>query len=119
MLMWISVVGVLARIQLLRVISCWYVSCGDQQRALRNFEVTMFCVQEPAVGSSSNADVDFSRWCISVYPAVASDPLLVTDLCCSDLIVAAMCGNYSSEAGFPGFAAGRGYDPAGGALGGG
>ncbi|KZV53080.1 hypothetical protein F511_15827 [Dorcoceras hygrometricum] len=92
---------------------------------------------------------------------------MVTDLCCSDLIVAAVCGNYSSEAGepcfvvalfsyqdartsgntalsspcwsvnphassgylpqfigwaiagFPGFAAGRGYDPTGGAPGGG
>ncbi|KZV18752.1 hypothetical protein F511_37732 [Dorcoceras hygrometricum] len=43
----------------------------------------------------------------------------VTDLCCSDLIVAAVCGDYSSEAGFPGYAAGRGYDPAGGAPGGG
>ncbi|KZV31160.1 hypothetical protein F511_20958 [Dorcoceras hygrometricum] len=50
MLTWISDVGVLARIQLLRVISCWHVSCGDQQRALRNFEATAFCVQEPAVG---------------------------------------------------------------------
>ncbi|KZV53973.1 hypothetical protein F511_42238 [Dorcoceras hygrometricum] len=49
MLMWISVVGVLARIQLLRVISCWYVSWDDQQRALRDFEETMFCEQEPVV----------------------------------------------------------------------
>ncbi|KZV18104.1 hypothetical protein F511_19125 [Dorcoceras hygrometricum] len=71
------------------------------------------------VGRSSNADVDSRRWCSSAYPAVASDQLLVIDLCCSDLIVAAVCGNYSSEAGFPGFAAGRGYDPAGGAPGGG
>ncbi|KZV24192.1 hypothetical protein F511_39786 [Dorcoceras hygrometricum] len=29
------------------------------------------------VGSSSNADVDFSLWSISAYPAVASDQLLV------------------------------------------
>ncbi|KZV30353.1 hypothetical protein F511_25723 [Dorcoceras hygrometricum] len=43
----------------------------------------------------------------------------VTDLCCSDLVVAAVCGNYSSEAGFSGFAAGRGYDPTGGTPGGG
>ncbi|KZV43019.1 cyclic nucleotide-gated ion channel 1-like [Dorcoceras hygrometricum] len=50
MLMWISVVGVLARSQLLRVISCWYVSCDDQQRALRDSEATMFCEQEPTVG---------------------------------------------------------------------
>ncbi|KZV52530.1 hypothetical protein F511_31596 [Dorcoceras hygrometricum] len=42
MLTWIPDVGVLARIQLLRVISCWYLSCGDQQRALRNFEATTF-----------------------------------------------------------------------------
>ncbi|KZV39131.1 hypothetical protein F511_28942 [Dorcoceras hygrometricum] len=47
---WIPDVGVLARIQLLRVISCWYVSCDDHQIALRDFEATMFCVQEPAVG---------------------------------------------------------------------
>ncbi|KZV17333.1 hypothetical protein F511_22375 [Dorcoceras hygrometricum] len=43
----------------------------------------------------------------------------VTDLCCSDFVVAAVCGNYSSEAGFPSSAAVRGYDPAGGAPGGG
>ncbi|KZV18783.1 hypothetical protein F511_37493 [Dorcoceras hygrometricum] len=89
----------------------------------------------------------------------------VTDLCCSEFVVAAVCGNCSLEAGevrmlslyyswnwhgyyvfavcspywgltprslwgccfclpvccsgFPGFAAGRGYDPAGGAPGGG
>ncbi|KZV28707.1 hypothetical protein F511_12575 [Dorcoceras hygrometricum] len=47
---WILVVGVLAHIQLLRVISCWYVSCDDQQRALRDSEATTFCEQEPAVG---------------------------------------------------------------------
>ncbi|KZV41879.1 hypothetical protein F511_22795 [Dorcoceras hygrometricum] len=178
MLTWIPDVGVLARIQLLRVISCWYVSCDDQQRALRDFEAMTFCEQEPVVGfvrSSSNAYVDSRRWCISAYPAVASDQLLeaaamltwipdvgvlariqllrviscwyvscddqqralrdfeamtfceqepvvgftsavershalrllvcgsavgseVTDQCCSDLIVAAVCGNYSSEA---------------------
>ncbi|KZV18735.1 ubiquitin carboxyl-terminal hydrolase 14 [Dorcoceras hygrometricum] len=27
--------------------------------------------------SSSNADEDFSRWCISAYPAIASDQLLL------------------------------------------
>ncbi|KZV36005.1 hypothetical protein F511_14522 [Dorcoceras hygrometricum] len=43
----------------------------------------------------------------------------VTDLCCSDFVVAAVCGNCSSDAGFPGFADVRGYDPAGGAPGGG
>ncbi|KZV52533.1 cytidine deaminase 1-like [Dorcoceras hygrometricum] len=53
MLTWIPDVGVLALIQLLRVISCWYVSCVDQQRELRNFEATKFCVQEPAVGFAS------------------------------------------------------------------
>ncbi|KZV43184.1 hypothetical protein F511_39593 [Dorcoceras hygrometricum] len=52
-----------------------------------------FCLK-----SSSNADVDSRRWCISVYPTVASDQLLVKDLCCSDFVVAAVCGNYSSEA---------------------
>ncbi|KZV18396.1 hypothetical protein F511_28403 [Dorcoceras hygrometricum] len=50
MLTWISVVGVLARNQLLRVIRSWYFSCDDQQRALRDSEETMFCEQEPAVG---------------------------------------------------------------------
>ncbi|KZV58019.1 hypothetical protein F511_39287 [Dorcoceras hygrometricum] len=39
-----------ARDRLLRVISCWYFSCDDQQRALRDSEVTTFCEQEPAVG---------------------------------------------------------------------
>ncbi|KZV39305.1 myosin-9 [Dorcoceras hygrometricum] len=54
----------------------------------------------PNAGSSSSASLDFSRWCISTYPVVARDQLLrVTDLCCSDLVVAAVCGNYSSEAG--------------------
>ncbi|KZV26414.1 hypothetical protein F511_29212 [Dorcoceras hygrometricum] len=171
MLMWISVVGVLARIQLLRVIYCW-----------------MF------VGSSSNADVDFSRWCTSTYPAIASDLLLVSVAlhthdhfhfsCCSRALLllcflTRMRGraaiphshlpagllalirrvvNYHSSwvgqqqvellihlvlscspywgltlrslwgcciclpvccSGFPGFAAGRGYDPADGAPGGG
>ncbi|KZV58411.1 hypothetical protein F511_21168 [Dorcoceras hygrometricum] len=90
------------------------------------------CVPAVAVGinwsSSSNADVDFSRWCISAYPAVARDQLLrvisgwyvscddqrndsvlsavalyqllvVTDLCCSDFVVAAACGNCGSGAG--------------------
>ncbi|KZV17137.1 hypothetical protein F511_25740 [Dorcoceras hygrometricum] len=50
MLTWILVVGVLACIQLLRVISCWYFSCDDQQRDLRNSEATTFCEQEPVVG---------------------------------------------------------------------
>ncbi|KZV19143.1 cyclic nucleotide-gated ion channel 1-like [Dorcoceras hygrometricum] len=40
----------IVRDQLLRVISCWYFSCDDQQRALRDSEATMFCEQEPAVG---------------------------------------------------------------------
>ncbi|KZV54108.1 hypothetical protein F511_28867 [Dorcoceras hygrometricum] len=56
MLTWISIVGVLARIQLLRVISCCYVSCGDQERALRDLEATTFCVQEPAVGFAPGSD---------------------------------------------------------------
>ncbi|KZV19135.1 hypothetical protein F511_39658 [Dorcoceras hygrometricum] len=120
------------------------------------------CVPALAVGIdwSSSASLDFDRWCISTYPAVASDQLLVTDLCCSDLIVAVVCGNCSSEvklshcirkiifisavvavlcccsvflpgcegdviphshlpAGFQGYTAGRGFDPAGGAPGGG
>ncbi|KZV20580.1 Serine/threonine protein kinase [Dorcoceras hygrometricum] len=34
---------------LLRVISCWYVGCDDQQRALIDSEATTFCEQEPAV----------------------------------------------------------------------
>ncbi|KZV52777.1 hypothetical protein F511_38593 [Dorcoceras hygrometricum] len=59
MLTWISVVGVLARIQLLRETNC--------------------CER----------------------PTVVSDQLLVTDLCCSDFVVAAACGNCSSGAGEP------------------
>ncbi|KZV32307.1 hypothetical protein F511_22469 [Dorcoceras hygrometricum] len=43
-------------------VSCWYFSR---------------CV---LVGSSSNANVDFSRWCISAYPAIARDQLLVSIL---------------------------------------
>ncbi|KZV39509.1 hypothetical protein F511_37218 [Dorcoceras hygrometricum] len=143
MLMWISVVGVLARIQLLRVISRWYVSCDDQQRALWDLEATTFCEQEPAgawhrhrfwlsVGisssssgisrSSSNADVDFSRWCIRAYPTVASDQLLrVAKL---RRLVKLERQRFEWSAlyqllGFPGFATSRGYDPAGGAPGGG
>ncbi|KZV37073.1 hypothetical protein F511_25641 [Dorcoceras hygrometricum] len=46
-------------------------------------------------GSNNSALIDFSHWCISAYPAVACDQLLVTDLCCSDFIVAAVCGNSS------------------------
>ncbi|KZV38432.1 putative (S)-N-methylcoclaurine 3'-hydroxylase isozyme 2-like [Dorcoceras hygrometricum] len=42
-----------ARDQLLRVISCWYASCDDQQRALRASEATTFCEQESAVGFAS------------------------------------------------------------------
>ncbi|KZV45063.1 hypothetical protein F511_12661 [Dorcoceras hygrometricum] len=46
----ISSYPAVARDQLLRVISCWYFSCEDQQRALRDSEATTFCEQEPAVG---------------------------------------------------------------------
>ncbi|KZV17140.1 TMV resistance protein N-like [Dorcoceras hygrometricum] len=45
----ISAYLAVARDQLLRVISCWYFSCDDQQRALRDSEATAFCDQEPAV----------------------------------------------------------------------
>ncbi|KZV16688.1 hypothetical protein F511_20609 [Dorcoceras hygrometricum] len=69
MLTWTSDVGVLARIQLFRVISCWYVSCDDHGVAIDFARCVL-------VGSSSNADVDFRRWCISTYPAVPSDQLL-------------------------------------------
>ncbi|KZV23046.1 hypothetical protein F511_25060 [Dorcoceras hygrometricum] len=96
MLTWISVVGVLARIQLLRVISCWYVSCDDQQRALRDFEAMTFCEQEPAVG--------FLLSVLGFNPEVPLGCCFCLPVCCS---------------GFPGFAAGRGYNPAGGAPGGG
>ncbi|KZV25122.1 DNA/RNA polymerase superfamily protein [Dorcoceras hygrometricum] len=49
----ISVYPAVARDQLLRVISCRYFSCDDHQRALRDFEATTFCEQEPAVGFAS------------------------------------------------------------------
>ncbi|KZV37013.1 histone-lysine N-methyltransferase ASHH1-like [Dorcoceras hygrometricum] len=49
----ISAYLAVARDQLLRVISCFYFSCDDQQRALRDSEATTFCVQEPAVGFST------------------------------------------------------------------
>ncbi|KZV52236.1 hypothetical protein F511_39965 [Dorcoceras hygrometricum] len=62
-------------------VSCWYFSR---------------CI---LVGSSNSASLDFSRWCISAYPAVASVQLLVTDLCFLDFVVAAVCGNCSSGAG--------------------
>ncbi|KZV42826.1 diacylglycerol kinase 1 [Dorcoceras hygrometricum] len=65
MLMWISVVEVLAHIQLLRVISCWYVSCDDQQRALRDFEATTFCEQEPAVAVALHTHDHFHFSCCS------------------------------------------------------
>ncbi|KZV38808.1 hypothetical protein F511_26772 [Dorcoceras hygrometricum] len=39
----ISAYPAVSRDQLLRVISCWYFSCDDQQRALRDFEATTFC----------------------------------------------------------------------------
>ncbi|KZV23693.1 hypothetical protein F511_31296 [Dorcoceras hygrometricum] len=99
MLTWISVVGVLARIQLLRVISCWYVSCDDQQRALRDSKATKFCVQEPAVGFVWCKDESVILVCLysNQWPLT-----ILRRICC-----------------FPGFAAGRGYDQAGGAPGGG
>ncbi|KZV20574.1 hypothetical protein F511_25090 [Dorcoceras hygrometricum] len=44
------------------------------------------------ISSSSNADVDFSRWCISAYPAVASDQLLLSwnDIVLSGALVSAV-----------------------------
>ncbi|KZV24743.1 hypothetical protein F511_34189 [Dorcoceras hygrometricum] len=46
----ISTYPAVARVQLLRVISCWYFSGDDQQRELRDSETMTFCEQEPAVG---------------------------------------------------------------------
>ncbi|KZV50138.1 spindle pole body component 110-like [Dorcoceras hygrometricum] len=76
------------------------ISSTEQPLEAKSDEVKISAVRPvfSQSGSSSNANMDFSRWCISAYPAIASDQLLVTDLCCSDLIVAAVCGNYSSEA---------------------
>ncbi|KZV22639.1 hypothetical protein F511_13098 [Dorcoceras hygrometricum] len=56
------------------------------------------CVPAVAIGInwSSSASLDFSRWCLTANPAVACDQLLVC---------------------FPGYSAGRDFDPAGGAPG--
>ncbi|KZV42411.1 hypothetical protein F511_38242 [Dorcoceras hygrometricum] len=79
------------------------------------------------VESSSSSTLDFSRWCISAYPVVARDQLLrVISCCCSpywgltprSLWGCCVCLPVCCS-GFPGFAAGRGYDPADGAPGGG
>ncbi|KZV17659.1 hypothetical protein F511_25394 [Dorcoceras hygrometricum] len=160
MLTWISVVGVLARIQLLRVISCWYVSYDDQQRALRDSEATTFCEHDPAVGFVSvfcsgcwfvdqllvrsavamatvlsvksvlasvsqviplavaltqmEVPKECLRRCrldvgVELLSVLGFDPEVPLGLLCCLPI----CGS-----GFPGYSAGRGFDPAGGAPGG-
>ncbi|KZV20446.1 hypothetical protein F511_13444 [Dorcoceras hygrometricum] len=76
--------------------------------------------------------MDFSRWCISERPAVASDKLLVCycddqQRALRDFEETTFYNSDENESGsvgllslrFPGFTAGRGYDPAGGAPGGG
>ncbi|KZV29938.1 hypothetical protein F511_22829 [Dorcoceras hygrometricum] len=118
-----------------------------------------FCLR-----SSSSASLYFNRWCISAYPAVASDQLLrASKLCRLDKLerqpfewsalyqllrdlmrcdcwfvnqlLVASCSPYWGLtlrsiwgccvclpvccSGFPGYSAGRGFDPAGGAPGGG
>ncbi|KZV36907.1 hypothetical protein F511_08719 [Dorcoceras hygrometricum] len=77
MLTWIPDVGVLARIQLLRVISCWYKALEELEKDHRIAKTSPLC-----------------SLLAQVFPAVQ-----VTDLCFSDFVVAAVCGNYSSEAG--------------------
>ncbi|KZV52870.1 cyclic nucleotide-gated ion channel 1-like [Dorcoceras hygrometricum] len=73
MLTWISVVGVLAREQLLREISCWHFSCDDQQRALRDSEAATFCEQEPAVDNSGESEsgsvglISLRRFILDLY----------------------------------------------------
>ncbi|KZV30256.1 DEAD-box ATP-dependent RNA helicase 16 [Dorcoceras hygrometricum] len=98
---YISAYPAVARDQVLRVISCWYVSCDDQQRALRDFEATTFCVQEPAVGFTSDVERSHALRLLVCESAVGSE------VTCSSAM----------SFGFLGFAAGRGYDQAGGASG--
>ncbi|KZV28079.1 hypothetical protein F511_31927 [Dorcoceras hygrometricum] len=79
MLTWISVVGVLARIQLLRETNCCerptVVSDQLLTSAVERSHALRLLVCESAIGSE------------------------VTDLCCLDFVVAAVCGNCSSGAG--------------------
>ncbi|KZV20358.1 ent-kaurene oxidase, chloroplastic [Dorcoceras hygrometricum] len=108
-----------------------------------DWESLYACICCVLVESSSNADVDSRCWCISAYPAVASDQLLPSAVACLSCIALAYIFCYSLLfyscspywgltpwylwgccvclpvfcSGFPGFAAGRGYDPAGGAPG--
>ncbi|KZV31068.1 hypothetical protein F511_28792 [Dorcoceras hygrometricum] len=54
-------------------VACWCSVCSISGVLLRSERVSAL---RKVVGSSSNADVDFSRWCISAYPAVVRDQLL-------------------------------------------
>ncbi|KZV39525.1 hypothetical protein F511_35742 [Dorcoceras hygrometricum] len=122
-----------ARDQILRVISCWYVSCDDQQRALRDSEATTFCEQEPTVGFVS---VFLSRFLIRFigtpfvviiaqnikrvipvclythqWPPFVADSV---ELCLSSLAPSFGC-SLRLLSRIPGFTTGHGFNPSGGA----
>ncbi|KZV33859.1 isoamylase 2, chloroplastic-like [Dorcoceras hygrometricum] len=85
---------------------------------LRSFKTPTMCVPAVAVGInwSSSASLYFSRWCISAYPAVACDQLLPSAVALS-FIHSISIISFAIHC-FPGYSAGRGFDPAGGAPGG-
>ncbi|KZV16900.1 hypothetical protein F511_35310 [Dorcoceras hygrometricum] len=117
--------------------SRWCFSCDGQQRALRDSEATTFCEQEPAVGCVS---VFRSGLCIrfvgtpfvvivaqNIEDTRASGNTALSSPCWDLLATMRRVVNYHSSwvgshhapSGNPGFTAGRGFNPAGGASGGG
>ncbi|KZV55004.1 hypothetical protein F511_32743 [Dorcoceras hygrometricum] len=110
----------------------WYFSCDGQQRALSDSEATMFCEQEPAVGFASvflsgyRNYVVLISWNDNVLGVTFSDARASGNTAlsspCWDLL--AICAEWLTTTvhglgnGFPGYSAGRGVGPTGGAPGG-
>ncbi|KZV48381.1 hypothetical protein F511_30144 [Dorcoceras hygrometricum] len=101
----------------------WYFSCDGQQIALRDSEAMTFCEQEPAAGF-----YQISR--DPVVDARASGNTALSCPCWDLLALMRRVVNYQSSwvgqrqvelfdaSGFPGYSAGRGVGPTGGAPGG-
>ncbi|KZV18220.1 WAS/WASL-interacting protein family member 1-like [Dorcoceras hygrometricum] len=113
----ISAYPAVARDQLLRVISCWYVSCDDLQRALRDWSDDVLMRGRAAIQSHlPDGLVALMRRVVNYHSSWVGQQqveLLMHLVPLGLLCCLPVCGS-----GFPGYSAGRGFDQAGGAPGG-
>ncbi|KZV51432.1 hypothetical protein F511_37666 [Dorcoceras hygrometricum] len=111
----------------------WYFSCDGQQRALRDSEATKFCEQElatafclalgdSAVGVLARIQLLRETSCSTMFceqePAVGFASVFLSGYRNYVVLISWNDNVLSGALGIPGFTAGRGFNPDGGAPGG-